>query len=71
MTGSVVKPMGTLLAAGKIQRKYAKDRKNAIRKKLFKQDKEPSKRMRKTKDPEKGKELELWMRDNIKREVLN
>ena len=30
----------TLLAAGKIKRKYAKGKKNAIRKKLLKQDKE-------------------------------
>ena len=62
---------GTLLAAGKIKRKYAKGRKNAIRRKLLKQYKELSKRIRKTKDPEKRKELELWMRDNIKRELLN
>ena len=71
MTGSVVMPTGTLLAAGKIKRKYAKSRKNAIRKKLLKQDKELSKRIRKTKDPEKRKELELWMHDNIKQELIN
>ena len=71
VTGSVVVPTGTLLAAGKIKRKYAKSRKDAIRKKLLKQDKELSKRIRKTKDPEKRKELELWMHDNIKQELIN
>ena len=71
MTGSVVMPTGSLLAAGKIKRKYTKGRKNAIRKKLLKQDKELSKRIRKTKDPEKRKELELWMHDNIKQELIN
>ena len=71
MTVSVVMPTGSLLAAGKIKRKYTKCRKNAIRKKLLKQDKELSKRIRKTKDPEKRKELELWMHDNIKHELIN
>ena len=71
VTGSVVMSTGALLAAGKIKGKYAKDRKNAIRKKLLKQYKELSKRIKKKKDPEKRKELELWMRDNIKRELLN
>ena len=66
VTGSVVMSTGALLAASKIKRKYAKSRK-----KLLKQDKELSKRIRKTKDPEKRKELELWMRDNIKRELIN
>ena len=45
--------------------------KNAIRKRLLKQDKELSKRIQKTKDPEKRIELELWMRDNIKQELIN
>ena len=71
VTGLVVMPTGVLLAAGKIKRKYAKGRKNAIRKKLLKQDKKLSKRIRKTKDPEKRKELELWMCDNIKQELIN
>ena len=71
MTVSVVMSTGSLLAAGKIKRKYTKCRKNAIRKKLLKQDKELSKRIRKTKDPEKRKELELWMHDNIKHELIN
>ena len=71
VTGSVVMSTGASLAAGKIKRKYAKDRKNAIRKKLLKQYKELSKRIKKKKDPEKRKELELWMRDNIKQGLLN
>ena len=49
VTVSVVMPTGTLLAAVKIKRKYAKGRKNTIRKKLLKQDKKLSKRIRKTK----------------------
>ena len=71
MIRSVVMPTGALLAAGKIKRKHAKGRKNTIRKELLKQDKELSERIRKTKDPEKRKELELWMCDNIKQELLN
>ena len=70
VTGSVVMPMGALLAAGKIKTKYAKGRENAMRK-LLKQDKELSQRIRKTKDPEKRKELDLWMRGNIKGELFN
>ena len=67
-TGLVVMPTGALLAAGKIKRKYAK---NAVTKKLFKLDKELSKNVRRTRDPEKRKALELWMRDNIKKELIN
>ena len=68
-TGSVDMLTGALLAAGKIKRKYAKGGKNDIRKKLLKQDKELSKIIKKTKDPEKRKELELCIRDIIKREL--
>ena len=70
VTGSVVIPMGALLAAGEIKTKYAKGRENAMRK-LLKQDKELSQRTRKTKDPEKRKELDLWMCGNIKGELFN
>ena len=70
VTGSVVMPMGALLAAGEIKTKYAKGRENAMRK-LLKQDKELSQRIRKTKDPEKRKELDLWMCGNIKGELFN
>ena len=64
-------PTGRLLATGKIKRKYAKNRKNTITKKLLKQDKELSKRIRRARDPEKRKALELWARDNIKQELIN
>ena len=64
-------PTGRLLATGKIKRKYAKNRKNTITKKLLKQDKELSKRIRRARDPEKRKALELWTRDNIKQELIN
>ena len=63
-------PTGRLLAIGKIKRKYAKNRKNTITKKLLKHDKELSKR-RRARDPEKRKALELWARDNIKQELIN
>ena len=64
-------PTGRLLAIGKIKRKYAKNRKNTITKKLLKHDKELSKRIRRPRDPEKRKALELWARDNIKQELIN
>ena len=48
-----------------------REEKNAIRKKLLKQDKELSKTIWKTKDPEKRKELELWMHDYIKQGLIN
>ena len=64
-------PTGRLLAIGKIKRKYAKNRKNTITKKLLKHDKELSKRIRRARDPEKRKALELWARDNIKQELIN
>ena len=44
-----------LLAMSKIKRKYAKSEKNAITKKLLKQDKELIKKIKRTRDPEKEK----------------
>ena len=70
-TGPVVMPTGALLAVSKIKRKYAKSAKNAVTKKLLKLDKELSKKVRRTRDPEKRKALELWMHDNIKKELIN
>ena len=67
-TGLVVMPTGALLAAGKSKKKYAK---NAVTKKLFKLDKELSKNARRTRDPEKRKALELWICDNIKKELIS
>ena len=69
-TGQVVVPIGALLAASKIKRKYAKRAKNTITKKLLKQDKELSKKTKTARDPEKRKALELWVHDNIKKEII-
>ena len=69
-TGPMIMPMGALLAAGKIKRKYAKNRKKDKTKKLLKQNKELSEIARKIRDPEKKKVLEMWMRDNIKKELV-
>ena len=69
-TGQVVAPIGALLAASKIKRKYAKIAKNTITKKLLKQDKELSKKTKTARDPEKRKALELWVHDNIKKEII-
>ena len=63
-------PMGALLAAGKIKRKYAKNRKKDKTKKAAKKNKELSEIARKIRDPEKKKVLEMWMRDNIKKELV-
>ena len=54
-TGPVVMPTDALLTASKIKRKYAKSAKNAITKKLLKQDKELIKKIKRTRDPEKEK----------------
>ena len=70
-TDQVVIPTVTLLAVAKIERKYAKTAKNAVTKKLLKLVKELSKKVKRTRDPEKRKALELWMRDNIKKELIN
>ena len=48
-------PTGALLAASKIKRKYAKSARNTITKKLIKQDKELSKKIKITRDPDKKK----------------
>ena len=69
-TGPVVMPTGALLAASKIKRKYAKSAKNTITKKLLKQDKELSKKIKRTRDLEKRKALELWVHGNIKTELI-
>ena len=70
-TGPVIMPMGALLAAGKIKRKYAKNRKkDKKKKKAAKKNKELSEIARKIRDPEKKKVLEMWMRDNIKKELI-
>ena len=63
-------PTGALLAASKIKRKYAKRAKDTITKKLLKQDKELNKKIKTAKDPEKRKALELWVHDNIKKEII-
>ena len=69
--GPVVMPTGALLAASKIKRKSAKSAKIAVTKILLKLDKELSKKVRRTRDPEKRKAPELWMRDSIKKELIN
>ena len=69
-TGPMIMPMGALLAAGKIKRKYAKNRKKDKTKKAAKKNKELSEIARKIRDPEKKKVLEMWMRDNIKKELV-
>ena len=63
-------PTSVLLAAGKIKRKYAKNRKKDKTKKLLKQNKELSEIAKKIRDPEKKKVLELWMSENIKKELI-
>ena len=69
-TGPVVMPTGALLAASKIKAKYAKSAKNVITKKLLKQDKELSKKIKRTRDPEKRKARELWVHGNIKTKLI-
>ena len=54
-TGPVIMPTSVLLAAGKIKRKYAKNRKKDKTKKLLKQNKELREIARKIRDPEKEK----------------
>ena len=47
-----------------------KNRKKDKTKKLLKQNKELSEIARKIRDPEKKKALELWMRNNITKELI-
>ena len=65
-------PTGVLPAAGKIKRKYAKkNRKKDKTKKLLKQVKNLVKQQGKQEiQRQKKKALELWMCDNIKKELI-
>ena len=69
-TGPVVMPTSALLAVSKIKRKYAKSAGNTTTKKLLKQDKELSKKIKRTRVPDKRKALELLARGNIKKELI-
>ena len=62
-------PTGALLAAGKIKRKYLN--KGERTKKLLKHEKRPNNVAKKLKDPKRVKKLNLWIRDNIKRELID
>ena len=63
-------PTSALLAVSKIKRKYAKSAGNTTTKKLLKQDKELSKKIKRTRVPDKRKALELLARGNIKKELI-
>ena len=67
--GRVVMPTGALLAAGKIKRKYLN--KGERTKKILKHEKRLNNVAKKLKDPKRVKKLNLWIRDNIKRELID
>ena len=62
--GRVVMPKSALLAADKIKRKYLNKRVRT--KKLMKHEKRLNNIVKKLKDPNRVKKLNLWIRDNIK-----
>ena len=62
-------PTSALLAAGKIKRKYLN--KGERIKKLLKHEKTLNNLAKKLKDQKTGKKLNLWIRDNIKRELID
>lgn len=67
--GIVIMPTDALLAAGKIKRKYCNKREKT--KKLLRHEKRLENVARKPEDPERVKKLDLWIRNNIKRELIN
>ena len=67
--GRVVMPTGALLAADKIKRKYLN--KGGRTKKMLKHEKRLNNVAKKLKDPKRVKKLNLWIRDNIKHELID
>ena len=63
-------PTSALLAKKKTRKKYTKVRKQTMKEKLLKQNDVIAEKVRKTKYPKKRKQLELWWRDHIKKELI-